>query len=188
LRQLPYLAVELVVWLFIVGVLQILMTILDVIIFWIITMIFNAIDGTDFKISMISSWVWMFVLVMNQFAVVVHSINVMRLFRGFFNVDRSEEEILAKLDQLLQLTNTIQRMVENCLAAGATRDQLRDFEEVAVFIMDSMSTVASSYESNSLSNRLCKLKYRVSEFMFKIAQIDAVCERITYLCRPAVGA
>ncbi|GMS87886.1 hypothetical protein PENTCL1PPCAC_10061, partial [Pristionchus entomophagus] len=153
-RQLPYIALELVVWLFIIGALEITFILMNIIVISIVILVGNAIFATDYKLSTIDWWIWTIVVVGNLIPAVLKSIDVIRRFRVYFNVDPSEEEILAKLDQLLQLTHSMQRFVEARLAAGATRGELRTFEEGAMYMMDGITVLELRYESN----RLCKLK------------------------------
>ncbi|GMS87890.1 hypothetical protein PENTCL1PPCAC_10065, partial [Pristionchus entomophagus] len=153
-RKLLYLALELVVWLMIIGAFEIIMFLVDLIVFSISLLIWNAIAGTDYKLSTIVSEFWMFLIDINLIPSVVNAKNAILRLREYFNVDRSEEEILSELDQLLQLSKTIQRFVEGRLAAGASRDDLRTIEEAVVHDMDILTALEVRYESN----RLCKLK------------------------------
>ncbi|GMS87877.1 hypothetical protein PENTCL1PPCAC_10052, partial [Pristionchus entomophagus] len=68
----------------------------------------------------------------------------------YFNVDRSEEDVLAKFDQLLQEMKFIQRAVEIRLATGASRDELRVLEDVAASAWERVRYVKARYESITL--------------------------------------
>ncbi|GMS87887.1 hypothetical protein PENTCL1PPCAC_10062, partial [Pristionchus entomophagus] len=99
--------------------------------------------------------------------------NLVRVSSGLFPRTSPGCERQPDVQSRYYSTLRILRDVVNDLANGASRDDLRVYEEWVQSVLAYISPFKSIYESS----RLCKLKYRVSEFIFKMEEIDAVCEK-----------
>ncbi|GMS88894.1 hypothetical protein PENTCL1PPCAC_11069, partial [Pristionchus entomophagus] len=163
LRELPYLALECFkqgfIWWMIENIMESIIHLLLLLVF-----------ATGIVPDVLSS----FVLSFNNTFVILISVSVAFFLHRL--IDNSEN-ILEEIDQLLQQMKVTQRIVEIRLAANASRDDLRNLEEIAVTGMERVRSIKSTSESSPPLSKLIMfviLSIRGEEFIPKVEDTIAI--------------